>query len=125
MRCVPQSTAAAPRGGLPLSREGVEVIVDSLAPQVRVSLDGKWLAWRPVMATSAMWTMIALAGGSATAQVSDRAVEHWHALVAAAPLLSTWRDEIRRCIGDQHVEACSECMGLTIAIDGLHRAAQL
>lgn len=97
--------------------------VESLAPQIRVSLDGKWLAWRAVSETSTTWTVIALAGGVAKAQVTDRAVQHWHAMVAAAPLISAWKDEIRHCIGEQPVEACSECMGLTLAIDAVAQAA--
>ena len=99
--------------------------IESVAPQVRVSLDGKWLAWRAVCGESAAWTVLAMDGGGATAQVTGRAVDHWHALVDAGPLLSKWHDEIRHCIGDQPVEACSECMGLMMAITAVELAAQV
>lgn len=125
MRCAPRFTTAAPCGGLFLYRRDNGVGVESVAPQVRVSLDGKWLAWRAASAESSAWTVLALDGGGSTAQVTGRAVDHWHALVAAAPLLSKWYDEIRCCIGDQPVEACSECTGLAMAATAVELAAQL
>lgn len=97
--------------------------VETLVPQIRISLDGKWLAWRHPAETPGTWTVIALAGGDAMATVTDRAVEHWHAMIAAAPLMSAWTDEIRHCIGEQPIEACSECMGLALAIEAVRRAA--
>lgn len=97
----------------------------SLAPQVRVSLDGRWLAWRSVTEAVGDWTVIPLSGGAGASRMTSRAVANWHALVAAAPLLSSWNIEVAHCIGDQPVEACPECMGLTMAINTVARAAQL
>lgn len=97
----------------------------ALAPRIRVSLDGQWLAWRPDGDTSGTWTMIPLAGGQAQATVTDAAVQHWQPMIAADPLLAAWAAEISFCIGDQPIEACSECMGLTLAINAVRNAAQL
>ena len=105
-------------------REERSVGIQSLAPQVRVSLDGKWLAWRPVAGESATWTVIALAGNEASGHLTDRAVQDWHALVAAGPLIEKWNDEIKGCTGDEPVEMCPECTGLAIALGTLQEAAR-
>lgn len=97
----------------------------SLGLQIRVSLDGKWLAWRPRVSVGDTWVMIPLDGGGARGTVTDQVVEHWHVMVSAQPLLAAWAQEIAFCIGPQPVEACSECMGLTMAADAVRHAAGL